>query len=903
MPHKNLKSLIPVFSVNSTQSFLDFVDGWIRHSVKDHRDALKELSVILRAEMKLDATEYEIEQSITYLHVFLELFVRFYPNTSQMFLVKDLSSFFERIICNDEIKTTKLIKYYYIVASSIAYNSARFPDKPQGAKKNNNKFFPFGGAFYKAVFRRMKKGDRKAITFASSLTLCRYAAIEVPEEFINASEISYVNRLTKIPVLKQYDLNSISQSVGQIRKSSFEKYLKNLAQCVTTRSSSDEGVFGQYSTINVHGPQISYKNVRDQEYQGVCPAPYFAYNFMPKELTGNVTHLTEPLKVRSITTSNAFEFFAGKPFQATISSEMKKMKNLCFGRMVEEPDVIDLIHRSKQYFGTDEELIFLSGDYEAATDNINPMLSAIVDEYMMKHMNLDFELPELTFEESKSVWKIMSQIYEYCLVDKEADLGPKTSEKYWISINLIFKHFLPKSCLTVLDKRRTSWAGRTIKNKANEMSCVQTFGQMMGDIKSFPVLCLINLSLWNLVNENKTVSVHTQRTCPLTDSIYIEVEKISPPCLINGDDFLAYCPRTVIEKWFEKVTEFDLVASIGKTHESPNVAQINSTNFMYNKNTNIVKKVKAIPFHAVIRIPQDRPIEQSINYAIEHDVKLLNRVIFFNKKRINDVTQNGLINLCIPRELGGIGVKAVPKEITAKQSILASVNIRKLNNGKDPVALQYDWLPFLSKKKRVKNVNIQPEGNGLQTFVYTRKPKGKGEITDQFGINHLLPTYSSTRESRMFCRDDPIGKMSRQEYGTRGIMRIRNNFYGKVQKIVNTVLKQAEVNNDQRNKKLKVDDLVVPPATPVRTKKGLIIKSNVHPYIQSTTERLIPVTGDLSWVEGEKPKNRILPSYFYTFLKGNKESGSFGTYYQEASKLSDHEGLFYFLLKDDFVWD
>lgn len=839
--------------MNSSQSFLSFVDGWIGHSVKDHRDALKELSVILRAEMKINATEYEIEQSIVFLHVFLELFTRFYPKTSNMFLVKDLSSFFERIICNDEIKTTKLIKFYYIVASSIAYKSARFPDKPQGAKENN-KFFPFGGAFYKAVFRRMKKGDRKAITFASSLTLCRYAAIEVPEEFIIASETSYVKRLTKVPELRNYDLNSISKSVGQIRKSSFEKYLRNLAQCVTTRSSSDEGMFGQYSTINVHGPQISYKNVRNQEYQGVCPAPYFAYNFMPKELTGNVTHLTEPLKVRSITTSNAFEFFAGKPFQATISSEMKKMKNLCFGRMVEEPDIIDLIHRSKQYYGEEEELIFLSGDYEAATDNINPMLSAIVDEFMMKKMGLEFELPQLDFEESKSIWKIMAQIYDYCLNDEKADLGPKTSEKYWVSINLIFKHFLPKSSITVLDKRRLSWAGRKIVNKENLMTCVQTFGQMMGDIKSFPVLCLINLSLWNLVNENKNVKHLSRRTCPLTDMEYVDIQEIEPPCLINGDDFLAYCPRRIIDKWFDKVNEFDLVASIGKTHESFNVAQINSTNFIYNKKTNIVKKVKSIPFHAVIRIPADRPIDQSINYAIEHDPKLLNRVIFFNKKRINEVTQNGLVNLCIPRELGGIGVKSVPKEITVKQSILAQVNMNKLKWGKDPVALQYDWLPFLSKKKRIKKgeVRVQPEGNNLQTFVYTRKPKGRGEIIDKFGINHLLPTYSATRESRLFCRDDPIGKMSRQEYGTRGIMRIRNNFYGKVQKIVNTVLKQSIVNNDRRDKKLQPEQLVVPSVTTVKTKKGHIIKSNVHEYVQMTCDHLIHENGDYINVIGEK---------------------------------------------------
>jgi len=674
---------------------------------------------------------------------------------------------------------------------------------------------------------------KKAVTLASSLTLCRYAAIEVPTSFIKASEENYVKRLERVPEVKQYDQTSIKKSVDQMKQSSFEKYLKNLSQCVTTRASSDEGQFGQYSTINEYGPHISFSNVRGQTYNGVCPSPYFGYNLVGSELTGNVTHLTEPLKVRSITTSNAFEFFAGKPFQATISSEMKKMENLCYGRTVEEEDVYNLIYRSKKYYGEEEELIFLSGDYEAATDNINPYLSALVDEHMLKHLNLNFSLPDLTPFESLKIWKVMACIYNYLLSDVEADLGPNTSEMYWSSINLIFMKFLPRKGCTVLHKRREMWSGRIIRNKDTNLEFTQTFGQMMGDIKSFPVLCLINLSLWNLVNKGESVISKEEKICPLTGDKTLVFDKISPPCLINGDDFLAYCPRRVIDEWFSKVQEFDLVASIGKTHESKEIAQINSINFSYNKNTGVVKKVKAIPLHAVLKIPHNRPVEQTINYAIEHDESLLNRVLFFNKNRINEVTQNGLINLCVPRELGGIGVKATLKKVTAKQSIIASVNLRRMKSGRDPIALQYDWLPFLAKKKRSGFGTVDHK---TQFFVYTKKPKGSGVVKDQYDITHLLPTYSASRESRLYCKDDPIGVMSRQDYGTRGIMRIRNNFYGKFQKVSNQVIRDSQQRGDFRDKILQPEDFVVPPVMVVKTKKGHVLFNKEHEYIQSTSD-------------------------------------------------------------------
>jgi hypothetical protein len=729
----------------------------------------KEASAIQR-EIKT-CTTYEVVQALTFLYTVTFAIEKFFPRIMKYFLERDLRTILNMIICNDEIKTTKLIKFYYCAICSVGYKSKDIPEKPY-SPMGGSKLLPFPSVAYKALYRRVAKGGRRAVTFCSSIFLARYAAVKVPDSFIKSSSDVYKTRLTKEALDKDYNINSIKSSLIQLKKKNrvdeFVKYSNNLSKCLSVSSVSNErqvGLInhGQIGIIEKMAPKVSFKR-ENFEYDGMCPAPYFAYSFVDEQMTGTATHLCEPLKIRSITTASAEEFFAGKPFQATISEKMKDMENLVYGRSVEESDICNLIGRCEQYY-PGEKLLFLSGDYAAATDNLNPKLSKIVDEMMIERLNLNFLIPEHK-EDALMLWNLMAKIFHYSMQGES--YGPNESKRNWTNINLFFKINVEKhfGVETVLDKRNNLWSGRIITDRLQSEKFTQTMGQMMGDIKSFPVLCMINLSLWNLVNDNKNKKIMKKSTCPLTGLISHKSERIRPPCLINGDDFLTFAPQRVIDKWFSLVSEFDLEASIGKTYVSEKVAQINSTNFYLSPKG--VTKVKAIPIHAVMSLPSDKPINQNINYAIEHDKSLLNRVIFNNLKRIKEVTANGLINLCLPIPLGGIGVDCEPKSITRRQYAIAHYNRRSYN----PLELMYNWVPHISKNR--------------QQYIYKQVPKGTGLTKDKYGFEHILPTYKSKSSFRGIQRDDWIANMSRMRYnGKNGRMIIKGNFFKKFASLSN----------------------------------------------------------------------------------------------------------------------
>jgi hypothetical protein len=743
-------------------------------------DVIKEVSLTyVETHKDLEYTVYEVQQSLTYLFTVIFLIERFYPKIQYLILRKDLDNILSRIIHKDEIKTTKVIKYYFSAICSIAYASSDLPVRPDFMK--SKRLFPFGAVPYKALYRRLKKGGGRAISFCSSLFLARYASVIVTPAFIESSSKSYKERLVKVPAEREYNHDAIKLAVKQLGgKYSFEKFCASTVKCLSVSSVSEKSAHGQYGVINDFGPKVSF-DTPVWKYEGICPSPYFGYSF-DMLMTGNATHLCEPLKVRSITTASAFEFLAGKPFQDVFSKRMKRCENMCFGREVSETDINLLIHRSKKYFGDNtNNMYFLSGDYESATDNLNPKLSRIVDNYMVESLGLDFSIPSDS-DVAKRLWFIMAKIFEYMKPE-----GPSCTKRNWINVNLYIKLMFERSALgkkTVLSVRDTLWSGRLIQDKVSSpQPFIQTMGQLMGDIKSFPVLCVINLALWNHVNSNRRQSRMVCSEIPLLDVKTFEKEFIDPPCLINGDDFLAYAPKEIVDKWFELVVEFDLKASIGKTYVSKKVAQINSTNFMKLPD-DTVRKVKSIPVHAIMQIPSDRPVTQSINYAIEYDKDnfLFNRLIFYNKQRIKDVTRNGLVNLCLPVCAGGLGVKAEPKNITARQYCIAWHNARV-----DPskrIEAKFEWLPF---NKKMRNNKVE------KIIIQKHKPKGIGVMVDKFGLEHVMSSYNLKKNYRGMATDDWTSCMSRQRYKDKsGYMKIRKDFYNRFAKISTSLIKDRE---------------------------------------------------------------------------------------------------------------
>jgi hypothetical protein len=95
---------------------------------------------------------------------------------------------------------------------------------------------------------------------------------------------------------------------------------------------------------------------------------------------------------------------------------------------------------------------------------------------------------------------------------------------------------------------------------------VQTQGQLMGSITSFPVLCIVNatMSRWGMeIAENKVMRLDQCRL------------------LVNGDDEAAKTNYQYPSIWEKIIAIAGMESSVGKTFVSRRFVQINSTNFMF----------------------------------------------------------------------------------------------------------------------------------------------------------------------------------------------------------------------------------------------------------------------------------------------------------------------------------
>lgn len=87
-------------------------------------------------------------------------------------------------------------------------------------------------------------------------------------------------------------------------------------------------------------------------------------------------------------------------------------------------------------------------------------------------------------------------------------------------------------------------------------------GQLMGSLFSFPLLCVINLSIYRLAYE-------------LWNNRRYKISEL--PVLVNGDDILFYCSKKFEAFWSSLVRTAGLIPSKGKDYWSQHFAMVNST--------------------------------------------------------------------------------------------------------------------------------------------------------------------------------------------------------------------------------------------------------------------------------------------------------------------------------------
>jgi hypothetical protein len=469
----------------------------------------------------------------------------------------------------------------------------------------------------------------------------------------------YVCTIGKDSPIESFPRDVVHRTCRELfsKKITFNELVEHSNRVVSCAAST-EGT--QYLMFEKDSPQITVKGVLGQTFTGPCPAPYFLYASVDDtKLVGNLTPLPEPLKVRNITTISAMEFSSGKPLQVALADRMKNHPSLLFGREVTGVDLEELRLRSISFWSQfpickNEKLLWISGDYENATDNVHPDFSRLTEESLFD-LNMIEDFPLVPMDQVKPLWNIMAKIYSFLPVN-----GPNDQKKNWLNVNIYISLFAQKEC-TFRSKRERLWKRRRISYKSQYL-VTQNFGQMMGDIKSFPILCIMNLSLWRGCVEK-----------------YLKINNFRyPPCLINGDDFCAYAPEPLIQIWFEMARDYNFIPSIGKSYVSDKVT-INSR--LFTQGDGEMKKVDLIPINILFKTPHDVPVSDSVNLLIENRPLLFNRWINYNRDTVKSITRGGIINLNLPLSLGGVGIKHKPKLVSAKQGALARKNLYAIKNG------------------------------------------------------------------------------------------------------------------------------------------------------------------------------------------------------------------------------
>nr|UJQ92858.1 MAG: putative RNA-dependent RNA polymerase [Narnaviridae sp.] len=298
--------------------------------------------------------------------------------------------------------------------------------------------------------------------------------------------------------------------------------------------------------------------------------PSIAYTFpydLPLDNNVKAHAIPEPLKVRMITKGDS-NCFALKPLQKAMFDSLKEFKCFFPGTKTELTE-----EKVKSIFdGKKANSYILSGDYESATDNLNMDIMGVFIDELKKQ-----------FRENIPLCKYLD--YE----------GRKHKINYpnWTKLQPI----------------------------------IQTKGQLMGSLLSFPILCVANAATIGLVRKN--------------DDLH-EIE-----ALINGDDILFTDSLRKIESWKRVSTSMGLKPSIGKNYCSKFFGSINSQLFVRSKKTNSFGMIHTGKFKTIL---SRNVIDTKAAFENGFEEK---DIVIFSKHILNKTPQS----LDIPIEYGGLGRK------------------------------------------------------------------------------------------------------------------------------------------------------------------------------------------------------------------------------------------------------
>lgn len=234
--------------------------------------------------------------------------------------------------------------------------------------------------------------------------------------------------------------------------------------------------------------------------------------------------LLEPAKVRIISKMCGFSATALQPLQGMLLSDWKDSS---YSTMRDE----DLTPRVQEIHENSMFPMWVSGDYEAATDLINSQATMTVIQHLQDSGYPNVDLAKMT---------LFSKVIEYpkiradgCLT-KDVQLPPVLSQN----------------------------------------------GQLMGHPLSFPILCVINLAVYRL-SLRRWRDIMLMKYPEKEFQIWTMYKVSITQVIVNGDDILFKSDDLLYQLFLQTSQEFGLKPSIGKNYYSPDCCMINSQIFKF----------------------------------------------------------------------------------------------------------------------------------------------------------------------------------------------------------------------------------------------------------------------------------------------------------------------------------
>jgi len=389
----------------------------------------------------------------------------------------------------------------------------------------------------------------------------------------------------------------------------------------------------------------------------------------PDNVCCRVAGVKEPAKVRTVTAGEALPYWLTRSFQKDVHAYIRQIPQFSLCGQPLEAWHLKFLDRLSSEFGLfqgftfdGERTVWVSGDYSAATDEIDIRLTRICHGIMMEKLMTSYEQQGCDPETILKYRYILDACIEPHLVHYP--------HNYQASEELRTCTLRPEDALL----------GRDMENLN---PCVQQNGQLMGSTLSFPILCIVNF-------------------CVSWLALFPHVEDFRKiPILVNGDDILFRCRESQYAVWCDHVKNAGFRKSLGKNFAHEDKIFINSQPWVARKRSDFdvsgLCEFDYCPFfntglmHGQSKVASQMPIETDESqvfkalYTLQPEAvkgaqnreRAVRRFHSVNREHLRLVSANGFFSFHAAREFYGLGM--VPSEkaqYTKFQRIIANVCIQ-----------------------------------------------------------------------------------------------------------------------------------------------------------------------------------------------------------------------------------